>query len=230
MERNFPIADKIRSILLSCASAALAVAVTGCALPMNDDLGKQAYETWGKTLPAGNEPVATYVFHLKAVKDYEYQNYLLNLRRATSWGELGVDATKIVLDSLVAVTGTAAVKSALGAASAGVTGANTSLKKNVLFDQTLSALMTKMEAARLAKWNDILCKMGRGSTPACIAVPDYTYAEAFDDMQEYGHCGTLDVAIRDVAASAANDQATAKAINSRLSGGIRKIKPPSERF
>ena len=88
-------ADKIRNILLSCASAALAAVLTDCALPMNDDLGKQAYETWGKTLPAGNEPVETYVFHLKAVKDYEYQNYVLNLRRATSWGELGVDATKI---------------------------------------------------------------------------------------------------------------------------------------
>lgn len=223
-------ADKIRNILLSCASAALAAVLTDCALPMNDDLGKQAYQTWGKTLPAGNEPVETYVFHLKAVKDYEYQNYVLNLRRATSWGELGVDATKIVLDSLVAVTGTASVKSALGAASAGVTGANTSLKKNVLFDQTMSALVTKMEAARLTKWNDILCKIGRGSSDTCKAVSNYGYAEAFDDMQEYGHCGTLDAAIRAVDASAAKDQAKAKAINDQLSGGIQKIKPLSEGF
>jgi hypothetical protein len=190
---------------------------------MNDDLGKQAYEAWGKTLPPANEPLETYVFHLKAVKDYEYQNYVLNLRRATSWGELGVDATKIVLDSLVAVTGTAAVKSALGAASAGVTGANTSLKKNVLFDQTISALVTKMEALRLDKWNDILCKMGRDSSDNCKAVPNYSYAEAFDDMQEYGHYGTLDAAIRGLDATAANDHATAKAINSRLSGGVQTL-------
>jgi len=219
-------ADKIRNILVFGASAALAAAVSGCALPMKDDLGKQAFDTWGKTLPAGNEPVETYVFHLKAVKDYEYQNYVLNLRRSTSWGELGVDATKIVLDSLVAVTGTAAVKSALGAASAGVTGANTSLKKNVLFDQTISALVTKMETLRLAKWNEILCKLGRGD---CKRIK-YTAEEAFDDMQEYGRDGTLDAALRAVDENAAKDQAKAKAINDQLSSGIQKIKPLSEGF
>src|SRR5260370_28488862 len=84
----------------------------GCAGPMNDKLGKHAYEEWGNRpwnpnssfLPPGNAS-PDFVLRLKAVKDYEYTNYVLNLRRGTTWGEFASDSVKIILDSLVAVTG-----------------------------------------------------------------------------------------------------------------------------
>jgi hypothetical protein len=167
---------------------------------------------------------------MKAVKDYEYANYVTNLRRGTSWGEFGSDSVKIVLDSLVAVTGGVETKAALGAASAGVTGATTSIKKNVLFDQSITTFITKMDTLRLTKWNDILCKMGRGTSNDCKKPATYTLAEAFDDLQEYGREGTLDAALRAIDQNVAKDQAKAKATNDQLSGGIQKIKPLSEGF
>jgi hypothetical protein len=96
---------------------------------------------------------------MKTGKEYEYNNYVTNLRRGTTWGEFGSDSVKIVLDSLVALTGGTETKAALGAASAGVTGATASIKKNVLFDQSITTFITKMDTLRLNKWNDILCNL-----------------------------------------------------------------------
>lgn len=214
------------------------VGLAGCAGSMNDDLGKRAYQAWTKDPQAtpdffqraGEMDRDTFIFRMKAVKDFEYDNYVLNLRRGTSWGEFGSDSVKIILDSLVAVTGNAGTKAALGAASAGVTGATASVKKNVLFDQTITTFITRMDALRLTKWNDILCKMGRGKASDCQASRPYTIAEAFDDLQEYGHEGTLDAALRGIDKDAAAAKADAKAKNDQLSGGIQKLKPLSEGF
>jgi hypothetical protein len=151
---------------------------------------------------------------MKAVKDYEFGNYVRNLRRATSWGEFASDSVKIILDSLVAVTGGEGTKAALGAASAGVTGATTSIKKNVLFDQSITTFITKMDALRLNKWNDILCKLNR--CPKVPAPASYTVAEAFTDLEEYGRCGTLDAALRDVDAKASAEKKKAEDNNDTI--------------
>jgi hypothetical protein len=183
-----------------CWAPILCVLLGSCAGPMNDTLGKQAYQAWAPPPKPGATPLSflppepttvadrdAFIFHMKEVKDYEYDNYVLNLRRGTGWGEVGSDSVKIILDSLVAVTGNASTKAALGAASAGVTGATTSIKKNVLFDQTITTFITAMDAARLSKWNDILCKMGRGGDSGDCKQPGknykYTVAEAFNDLQ-----------------------------------------------
>ena len=201
------------------AAFSACAALVSCAGPMNDPLAKQAYQQVSDAGIGGFPPgdtVATgsFIFRLKAIKDYEYYNYVTNLRRGTSWGEFGSDSVKIVLDSLVAVTGSAGTKAALGAASAGVTGATTSIKKNVLFDQSITTFITKMDTLRLNKWNDILCKLGR--CPGHL--PDYTYtvAEAFVDMEEYGRCGTLDAALRDVAANAGDEDKKARETNKAI--------------
>lgn len=202
-----------------CAAFSVCAALVGCAGPMSDPLAKQAYQQVSnagiRALPPGDS-VATgsFVFGLKAVKDYEYYNYVTTLRRGTTWGEFGSDSVKIVLDSLVALTGSAETKAALGAASVGVTGATTSIKKNVLFDQSITTFITKMDTLRLNKWNDILCKLGRcPGNP-----PDYTYtvAEAFVDMEEYGRCGTLDAALRDVAANTGDEDKKARETNKAI--------------
>ena len=187
---------------------------------MSDPLAKQAYqqlvtEAASGGLPPGNATASeSFVFRVKAVKDYEYYNYVTNLRRGTSWGEFGSDSVKIVLDSLVALTGGTETKAALGAASAGVTGATASIKKNVLFDQSITTFITKMDTLRLNKWNDILCKLGRCKDH----LPDYRYtvAEAFVDFEEYGRCGTLDAALRDVATKTSEEDKKAKEANDSI--------------
>lgn len=214
----------VRQVLLLCVSAGLGSSLPGCAGPMNDPAGKHVYNEWvahagwsGNPLPDGAQAEApvtdSYVYRMKAVKDYEYGNYVTNLRRGTSWGEFASDSVKIILDSLVAVTGGAATKSALGAASAGVTGATSSIKKNVLFDQSITTFITKMDTLRLEKWNQILLKWkGENQRPPGT----YTVAEAFDDLQEYGRCGTLDAALRDVAAKTNADNSKAVKANEEI--------------
>jgi len=155
-----------------------------------------------------------FVFRMKAVKDYEFRNYVHTLRRATSWGEFASDSVKIILDSLVAVTGGVETKAALGAASVGVTSATTSIKKNVLFDQSITTFITKMDTLRLNKWNDILCKLGR--CPNVPAPPSYTVAEAFTDLEEYGRFGTLDAALRDVDAKTSAEKKTTQDENDKI--------------
>jgi hypothetical protein len=200
--------------------------LVGCAGPMNDPAGKRMYQEWlgasagtisqrSELLPAG-AVTPDFIFRMKGVKDYEYGNYVTNLRRATSWGEFGSDSVKIILDSLVAVTGGTATKSAFGIASAGVTGATASIKKNVLFDQSITTFITKMDTLRLKKWNEILCKMGRGPDGTCKPVPSYSTAEAFDDLQEYGRLGTLDAALRDVDAKTSAEKAAVQKVNSNI--------------
>jgi hypothetical protein len=190
----------------------------GCAGPVSDPAGKHLHAEWvaefGKAgmpydgIRPGDDAVRNaFIFRMKAVKDFEYANYVINLRQRTSWGEFGSDAAKIVLDSLVALTGNAATKAALGAASAGVTGASASVKKNILFDQSITTFITKMDAQRLEKYNEILEKMKRSG---------YTAAEAFDDLQEYGRRGTLEVALADIDAKAGAQKDKAKAVNDKL--------------
>jgi hypothetical protein len=203
------------------------VTLVGCAGPMNDTGGKHIHEEWVAEFRRGSMPTKgikdtnataddSFIFRMKAVKDYEFGNYVRNLRRATSWGEFASDSVKIILDSLVAVTGGEATKSALGLASAGVTGATTSIKKNVLFDQSITTFITKMDTLRLNKWNDILCKLNRCSPDVPKREQPYTIAEAFNDLEDYGRCGTLDAALRDVDAKTSAEQKTVQHINDKI--------------
>jgi len=211
--------------LYSWLTCGVCAALISCAGPMSDPLGKHVYQEWvaearNPGLPSQGTPgggvIATdaFVFRMKGVKDYEYGNYVTNLRRGTSWGEFGSDSVKIILDSLVALTGGTETKAALGAASAGVTGATASIKKNVLFDQSITTFITKMDTLRLNKWNDILCKMGRCKDH--LPAQGYTVAEAFVDFEEYGRCGTLDAALRDVAAKTSEEDKKAKEANDKI--------------
>jgi len=62
-----------------------------------------------------------------AIKNLQYHNYVTAIRRGTSYGQLTADVTRLVLGGLGALTGGVAVKSALSAASAGVTGFTSSV-------------------------------------------------------------------------------------------------------
>jgi hypothetical protein len=213
------------ALLKSCGRGGLAalfcVLLDGCAGPISDPAGRHVYDAWVANHASPNltgNAMPEDVFQMKTVKDYEYGNYVRALRRSTSWGEFGSDSVKIILDSLVAVTGGTETKAALGAASAGVTGATTSIKKNVLFDQSITTFINKMDALRLNKWNQILCKMGRSSDPDCKTTLAYTAAEAFDDLEEYGRLGTLDAALRDVDAKTSAEKAKVQKNNDKAKG------------
>jgi hypothetical protein len=205
-----------------CVGVGFCLGLNGCAGPMNDRIGKTMYTKWTAEYTDSATPyeniggdLDAFVFKMKAIKDYEYGNYVTNLRRGTSWGEFGSDSVKIILDSLIAVTGSEGTKAALGAASAGLTGATTSIKKNVLFDQSITTFITKMDTLRLNKWSEILCRMGRGPA-SCGQGRPYTGAEAFGDLQEYGRCGTLDAALRAIDAKTSAEKDNAEKMNKAI--------------
>lgn len=217
---------------LVIASLAASTCLLGCAGPTRDPVGKQVYTAWVKDMEGKRTPYDgidstaaarnNFIFRMKAVKDYEYGNYVANLRRETSWGETASDVAKLGLDSAVALTGGVGLKAALGAASAGVTGATTSVKKNVLFDQSITTFITKMDALRLEKYNDILTKMKPDHTPP------YTVAEAYDDLQEYGRRGKLEAALADVDAKAGAQKAEEKKENDKLQN-TSNLKEPTQK-
>jgi hypothetical protein len=80
-----------------CVLGPICAPLPSCALPVHDDLGKQAYQAWVKDpnskpgfLPAeGAMDRDSFIFSMKAVKDFEYSNYVLNPRPGTSRGEVG---------------------------------------------------------------------------------------------------------------------------------------------
>ena len=139
-----------------------------------------------------------------AIKNLQFYNYVTAIRRGTSFGNLTADATRLVLGGLGALTGGVAVKSALAAASAGVTGFTSSVQKDVFFDQSVPTFIAKMEELRANKLADIINKKS-------LSFADYTPSEAYNDIEEYGTDGTFDAALQAINVQVGRATAQAKA-------------------
>jgi len=132
--------------------------------------------------------VQGFVYQGLAVKDYEYKKYVDLIRRGTSWGGFGAQAASIGLNAAVPLTGTGTGKT-LSAIAGAITGTSAAFSKNILFDQSITIFVGRMDALRKAKLAEIKGKIG----------PSYTYAEAYRDVQDYGYQGSLDAALANVA-------------------------------
>lgn len=175
--------------------------LAGCAGPVTDNVGIEFRKRWiaahtdysERSSPfdginsesARNQFIDEYL----VIKDLQFHNYVTAIRRGSSYGELTADASRLILDSLAAVTGTATVKSGLAAASAGITGFTGAVKKDVLFDQALPIFIDKMVGLRAAKRADIVTKKS-------LDLSEYPPSEAYADVEEYGTLGTFDSALR----------------------------------
>jgi hypothetical protein len=146
-----------------------------------------------------------------AIKNLQFHNYVTAIRRGTSYGQLTADGTRLVLDSLAALTGGLAVKSALAAASAGVTGFTSSIQKDVLFDQSVPTFIAKMEELRANKLADIINKKD-------LSIAEYTPSQAFNDVEEYGADGAFDAALQSINVQVGRAAAQAKADLSEAKG------------
>jgi enhancing lycopene biosynthesis protein 2 len=87
------------------------------------------------------------------------------------------------------LTGTGTGKT-LAAIAGTITGASAAFSKNILFDQSITIFVGRMDQLRKAKLDQIEAKLKTGS---------YTLAEAYRDIQDYGYQGSLDAAFADVA-------------------------------
>jgi hypothetical protein len=144
------------------------------------------------SLPGNEEmTVKEFLYEGIAVKDYEYKKYVTLIRRGTSWGGFGAQATTIGLNAAIPLTGTGTGKT-LSAIAATITGSSAAFSKNILFDQSITVFVGRMDALRKAKLKEIQDRMDEG---------DYTFAEAYRDIQDYGYQGSLDAALANVSQS-----------------------------
>jgi len=161
-----------------------------------------AYPPWANFAPDANGK-REFVFEGIAVKDYEYKRYTELIRRGVSYGGFGAQAASIGLNAAGALTTSGTTKILSGAAGA-ITGTSAAFNKNVLFDQSITTFIAKMDALRAIKLEAIKENL----EPKNIAT--YSLAEAYRDVEDYGHQGTLDAAFADVAKQSGVQEAKAK--------------------
>jgi hypothetical protein len=137
----------------------------------------------------GETTLRDFVYEGIAVKDYEYKKYVDLIRRGTSWGGFGAQAASIGLNAAVPLTGTGTGKT-LSAIAGTITGTSAAFSKNILFDQSITIFVGRMDQLRKTKLDQIEAK---------LKAANYTLAEAYRDIQDYGYQGSLDAAFADVA-------------------------------
>jgi hypothetical protein len=110
---------------------------------------------------------------------------------------LGSDLVALALTGLIATTGNAATKSALGAASTGVLGAKAAIDKDLYYQKTIPALLAQMEADRLK----VALTISAG-----MKLPDaeYPLMQAYLDLDAYKIAGSIPAAINQINKEAGN--------------------------
>ncbi len=101
---------------------------------------------------------------------------------------LGSDLTGLVLAGLTATMGGAGTKAALGAATAGVIGANTAINKDLYYEKTIPALLAQMEADRLTAKLPIVAGLK-------LSDAEYPLYQAYLDLDAYKDAGSIPAAI-----------------------------------
>jgi hypothetical protein len=101
---------------------------------------------------------------------------------------LGSDLIGLVLGGLTATIGGAGTKAALGAASAGVIGANNAINKDLYYQKTIPALLAQMEADRLKAKLPIVDGMK-------LSDAEYPLVQAYIDLDAYKNAGSIPAAI-----------------------------------
>ena len=161
-----------------------------------------AYPPWANFASDANGK-REFVFEGIAVKDYEYKRYTELIRRGVSYGGFGAQAASIGLNAAGALTTSGTTKILSGVAGA-ITGTSAAFNKNVLFDQSITTFIAKMDALRAIKLEAIKENLEQKN------IATYSLAEAYRDVEDYGHQGTLDAAFADVAKQSGVQQAEAK--------------------
>src|SRR5262249_31188432 len=91
----------------------------------------------------------------------------------------------------------------LSAAAGALNGTSAAFSKNVLFDQSITTFVARMDALRADKLAYIQVRLKDSNHP-------YSFAEAYRDSQDYGRLGSLDAALRDVAKQSGVAEGVAK--------------------
>jgi hypothetical protein len=129
--------------------------------------------------------------------DITFDNFEKRLYGDGNAVSLGSDLTGLVLAGLTATMGGAGTKAALGAASAGVIGANTAISKDLYYQKTIPALLAQMEADRLLAKAPLLAGIKQSDA-------EYPLFRAYIDLDAYKNAGSIPAAINAVNKDAGN--------------------------
>jgi hypothetical protein len=134
--------------------------------------------------------------------DIEFADFERRLYGEGNAVSVGSDLIGLVLGGLIATTGNSTTKAALGAASAGIIGANTAINKDLYYQKTIPALLAQMEADRLNAILPIAAGMR-------LSDANYPLMQAYIDLDSYKNAGSIPDAINAVNKNAGNakDQA-----------------------
>lgn len=143
------------------------------------------------------------VYRRIEVIDIYYYKFEAALTGAHNGIDVATDLTELALNGVGAVTGSAATKAALAAASGGVVGAKGVIDTDLFYQKTIQSLIAQMRAARA----QVLLRIETGlSNP----VSKYSIDVALNDVNAYYIAGTLPSAIAQVTANAGASQASAQ--------------------
>jgi hypothetical protein len=129
--------------------------------------------------------------------DIEFSKFERELLGGSNTISISSDLTGLVLAGLTSTVGSAGTKAALGAASAGVLGANSAINKDLYYQKTIPALIAQMEANRAKRKLTIIQGLG---------LPDskYSLAAALSDLDDYRDAGSIPDAISSITQSASD--------------------------
>lgn len=122
--------------------------------------------------------------HRLTLINFYYNEFVADASFNRQAMDLTADLADLGVDLAATVTGAVAMKTILSAISAGITGTQASLHKNIYLDRTISAIITSMNARRKEALLPILEGMGRSAA-------DYPLGQALSDLDNYYLAGTF---------------------------------------
>lgn len=171
--------------------------------PYFDGTKEKDYNDWPATDAAGRKQKRDEIVLSRVhAYDIEFSNFEDNLFEESNGLSTGSDLILLVLTGLTATTGGAGVKAALGAASAGIVGAQATINKDLFYQKTIPALLAQMEANRATAKLTIFQGLNQ---------PDeqYSLGKADLDLYTLKQAGSIRTALTQITATAGDQKKAA---------------------
>lgn len=160
------------------------------------------------------------IYRQLAADDNDFAQFVRNLRSERAGGNIATDLAVIALNGISAVTGGAQTKATLAVISGGLIGAKGSIDKELFNMEALSAIVSRMKAARLTALVPI-------KTGLAKSVGDYSLEQALFDLRGYANAGTLSATLSAISndAGEASQEATAQIRELTYDAAHREAQP-----